>query len=140
MKKLKNTKYYKEALHELHYSFGTYYLFDKFVVAEINEDIQYTWKSHGKEVVEDIFDLYGDSGKNLVYITNRINDYSVMPTGWITFFKDNYQLKGYAIVCYTEKGFLNAQLEKNFLETKVKPFRSLNGAIEWAKKSSGTKA
>lgn len=131
--KLKNSTYYKEALHELNYSFGDYYLFENFVVSEINEDVQYTWKNHGKKVVEEIFALYDNNGESLIYITNRINNYAVMPTGWITFFKDNYQLKGYGIVCYTQKGYENALLEKTFLKTKVKPFRSLNEAIEWAK-------
>ncbi|WP_232622875.1 hypothetical protein [Pareuzebyella sediminis] len=133
MQRLKDTSFYGEAIHEITYSFGNYYLFDGFVVAEINEDVVFTWEQHGKIVTKDLTDLYDTNGDNIVLITNRINPYSVKPADWVHFFKHSYKLKGYAIVTYSHPSYLNALLEKLFLNTLFKRFRSLNNAIEWAK-------
>ncbi|WP_411029149.1 hypothetical protein [Spongiimicrobium sp. 3-5] len=138
MKKLKETVFYKKAIHELNYPFGNYFLFDSFIIAEINEDVLFTWENHGKKVTEDLTNLYDNDGRDFVLITHRINSYSVMPTDWIKFFKSSYKLKGYAIVSYTRAGFLNAGLEKLFLKSKVKRFRVLEEAIAWAQEISNS--
>ncbi|MEK6153038.1 hypothetical protein WIW50_07255 [Flavobacteriaceae bacterium 3-367] len=139
MKKLKDTPFYRKALQEINYSFGNYYLFDSFIIAEINEDVLFTWENHGKRVAEDLTNLYDNDGQDYVLITHRINAYSVMPTDWIKFFKNSYKLKGYAIVSYTRAGFLNAGLEKIFLKSKVKRFKSLENAIAWAQEIANSK-
>lgn len=133
MQKLKDTSFYGEAINEITYSFGNYYLFDGFVVAEINEDVIFTWEQHGKIITNDLTDLYDTNGNNVVLITNRINSYSVKPADWIHFFKHSYKLKGYAIVTYSTTSYLNALLEKFFLNTRFKRFQSLSEAIAWAK-------
>lgn len=137
MQRLKDTSFYKEALHEISYPFGNYFLFDGFVVAEVVEDVVFTWEQHGKKLTEDLTHLYDTNGEDLVFITNRVNPYSVQPADWIYFFRQNYKLKGYAIVTYSDKEHLNAELEKLFINTKFKRFRSLDDAIEWARKISG---
>lgn len=139
VEKLKDSAFYHEAIHELNYSFGNYYLFDCFIIAEVNEDVIFTWENHGKRVTEDLTNLYDNNGQDFVLITHRINAYSVMPTDWIKFFTHSYKLKGYAIVSYTKAGFLNASLEKMFMKTHVKRFKSLENAIEWAKEISNSK-
>lgn len=139
VKKLKDTSFYRKALQEINYSFGNYYLFDRFIVAEINEDVLFTWEEHGKRVAEDLTNLYDNDGQDYVLITHRINAYSVMPTDWIKFFKHSYKLKGYAIVSYTRAGYLNAGLEKIFLKSKVKRFKSLENAIAWAQEITNSK-
>lgn len=68
-KRLKDTVYYHEAIRELNYPFGNYYLFDGFFISEINEDVIYTWENHGKIVSEEIANLYDTDGSDLVYIT-----------------------------------------------------------------------
>lgn len=139
MNSLKASPLYKEAFNELNYPFGNYFLFEGFIVAEINEDIVYNWENHGKLVAEDVSNLYDHNGKDLIYITNRINNYSVKPTDWIKFYKHHYNLKAYAIVSYSEKGIKNAILEKLFMSTKINRFISLDSAIEWAKKEREVK-
>ncbi|TPN88878.1 hypothetical protein FHK87_01295 [Aquimarina algicola] len=131
---IKDTPFYKDAIHEKHYSCGTYYLFDTFIVAEIKEDIVYTWDEHAKPIVEELTDLYDHNGENVVYISNRVHSYSVKPSDWIKFFRNNFRLRGYAIVSYTQKGLLTSLLEKLFMRNSFQNFDNLEDAIIWAKK------
>ncbi len=139
MESVKNTIFYQDAIQELNYSYGDFYLFETFIVGEIKKDVVFTWKDHAKAVVEEIADLYDQNGKDLVYITNRIHPYSVVPSDWLHFFKYSYALKGYGIISYTKKGKLNAMLEKLFMRSKIQSFNSLIDAINWAKSLSKTK-
>ncbi|QLG45527.1 hypothetical protein [Costertonia aggregata] len=139
MKSIRETQYFHEAIHEINYAFGTYFLFDGFVVAEINEDEICTWETHGKKIVEDLTHLYDNNGKDFVYITHRIHTYSLKPADWLKFIENGYKLKGYGIVTYTQLGFLNAILEKLFINTQFKRFKSLDNAISWAKMLSKDK-
>ncbi|MBU2995721.1 hypothetical protein KO500_04720 [Cellulophaga baltica] len=132
IRSLKNSPYYKEAFNELVYPFGSYYLFDGFVVAEINEDVIYSWEHHGKQITQEISNLYENNGDGIIYITNRIYNYSVKPSDWLKFYKNNFNLKGYAIVSYSEKGKKNSLLERLFMNSKMKRFTCINSAIEWA--------
>ncbi len=133
MKSVKNSVFYQEAIQELNYPFGNFYLFETFIIGEIKTDIVFNWKDHAKTVVEEITNLYDQNGKDLVYITNRVNPYSVVPSDWIHFFKYSYSLKGYGIVSYNQKGMLNTVLEKLFMRSKLQSFSSLSDAILWAK-------
>ncbi len=137
---LKNTLFYREVVHELNYSFGNYFLFDGFVVAEINEDVVYSWEHHGQKVTNDINDLLDDDTGHLAYITHRIHSYAVKPTDWLKFFRNGHMISGYAIVSYTKAGYANALLEKLFVKKSLKRFRSLEDAIRWAKMTSRKKA
>ncbi len=136
---IKNSPYYHEAIQEINYPFGNFYLFETFIVGEINMDIVFNWKDHAKMVVEEITNLYDQNGKDLVYITNRVNPYSVVPSDWIHFFKYSYTLKGYGVVSYNQKGMLNAVLEKLFMRGKLRSFENLNSAISWARSITSKK-
>lgn len=139
---VKDSDYYREAIQEIDYPFGTLYLFEYFIVAEIKEGMLLSWEDHGKNVVEHLADLYDQKGKDLVVISNRINNYSIQPTEWLKFFKSEYKLKAYVVVSYSEKGYLNTLLEKLFVKTNFKRFRSFENAVEWVKEfqSSATRA
>ena len=129
---IKDSPFYKDAIHEIEYPFGTFYLFDNFLVAEINEGIVFTWDHHAKKVVEDLTHLYDQNGEDVVYITNRVHAYSVMPSDWIKFYRNNFKLKGYAVVSYSPKGILNTIIEKIFIKSRFKTFENLEDAIYWA--------
>ncbi|MBT8307225.1 MAG: hypothetical protein KJN85_09820 [Maribacter sp.] len=131
MKKLKDTPFYYRAIHERNYSFGNFYLFDTFIVGEIHENKHITWKEHGKFIAEELLGLYDNNGKDIIYISNRVNDYSLVPTDWKKFFKFSYNLRAYGIISYTKTGFFNAMLERMFVNTKLRWFNSLEDAIEW---------
>lgn len=138
MKKLRDTPYYHRAIHEINYSFGDFYLFDTFIVGEIHENVHISWKDHGKMIAEELSNLYDNNGKDLIYISNRANDYSLVPTDWKKFFKLSYNLKAYGIVSYTKTGYFNAMLERMFVNTKLRWFNSLDDAIAWVDQISST--
>ncbi|MBQ4821679.1 hypothetical protein [Aquimarina sp. MMG016] len=133
MEYLKDSIFYQDAIQEINYPFGNFYLFENFIVGEINKEVVFNWEDHAKLVVEEITNLYDQNGKDLVYITNRVNPYSVVPSDWIYFFKYSYSLKGYGIVSYHPKGLLNVVLEKLFMRNKLQSFNTLTDAINWAK-------
>ena len=130
---LKDTPFYRESFQELNYEFGDYYLFESFVVAEIHKDVVFTWKDHGKVVAEEISHLYEQNGKGIVYISNRVNEYSRVPSDWFHFFRFNFFMKGYGIVSYSPEAKRTAILEKFFVRSKMQNFDNLDDAILWAK-------
>ncbi len=136
MSKLKDFPFFHEAIHEINYPFGDFYLFDGFVVAEINEGVHFTWEDHAQQLVKELVYLYDSNSPNLVLIANRVNSYSVKPTNWAKFYKNGYALHGYAVVNYSKMGRSIALIEKLFVRTKSKSFNSLSRAINWAKKRS----
>ncbi|MBD0779449.1 hypothetical protein HPE56_16740 [Maribacter sp. ANRC-HE7] len=138
MKKLKDTPYYYRAIHEINYSFGDFYLFDTFVVGEIHDNVHVSWKEHGKMIAEELSNLYDNNGKDIIYISNRVNDYSLVPTDWKIFFKLSYNLKAYGIISHTKTGYFNAMLERMFVNTKSRWFNSLEDSIIWVDKISNT--
>ena len=89
-------------------------------------------------IAEELSNLYDNNGKDLVYISNRANDYSLVPTDWKKFFKLSYNLKAYGIVSYTKTGYFNAMLERMFVNTKLRWFNSLEEAIAWVDQISNT--
>lgn len=116
---------------------GTYYFFENFIIAEINEGVTYTWES-AQDIIEAALEHYGEN-PSICYITNRVNKYEVKPSDWLKFFRKSYFINGYAIVSYTERGWINAILEKFFLSTKVEYFSDLYEAVKWAKVQAITK-
>ncbi len=136
MKSLKNSPYYCEALHELEYDFGTFFLFENFIVGEVKSGMTLNWEDHSKKVTKDILDLYDSNGENIIYISNRINDYSIVPSDWIKFYRSNYKLKGYGVINHTKNGHVIYLLEKLFINSSSKRFNSLEQAINWAKSLS----
>lgn len=132
MRSLKETSFYRDALHVLSYDFGDFYLYDQFIIAEFNDGEVVSWEGMGKILVEDIRDIYGSQSKELIYISNRVNNYSVIPSDWIKFKRNNGTIKGYGIISYSNRSYLNALLEKLFINTKLRFFDSLESAISWA--------
>jgi hypothetical protein len=83
-------------------------------------------------VLEDIADTYF-LDKNFVYITHRINSYSVDPN---IYFKTSKikNLIGFAVVFGDKIYRDNISLEKTFFSKPFNSFTSLEPAIEWANK------
>ncbi|WP_074406084.1 MULTISPECIES: hypothetical protein [Aquimarina] len=130
---IKDSPFYKDAIHEFNFSSGNYYLFDTFVVAEINEGVLFTWEDHAKPITEEFAHLYDNNGEDIVYISNRVNLYSVKPSDWVKFFRNGYKLRGYGVVSYTSRGIFNSLIEKLFMRNSFQSFDNLSDAISWAK-------
>jgi len=132
LKNLKEYHFYKKPLHILSYDFGDFYLYDTFIVGEIKEDVIISWEAQGKFLVDELHSIYQDKSKELIYISHRINNYSVVPSDWLKFKEYDIKFKGYCIVNYTKRGFFNSMLEKVFVP-KLQTFSSLKEALVWAK-------
>ncbi|MFG6687662.1 hypothetical protein ACGK9U_13840 [Mariniflexile sp. HNIBRBA6329] len=129
MESIKETDLYSEVLKELNYPFGNVFIFDGYVVSEINRGVILNWEDHAKVITEDISCFLGTDGSDLIYISHRINSYSVIPYDWLKFFKNNYQLKGYFIVSENKLRILNSLVESLFFNSQIKCFNNLHTAI-----------
>jgi len=109
---------------------GNYYFFEKFIVSEIHEGVHFNWKK-AKEVIDLAYQYYGPEPK-LVYVSNRVNSYSIVPQDWVKFFKEKHPLKAMAVVCNKKAGMSNLVFEKLFFTSIIKRFTTLKEATIWA--------
>lgn len=103
-------------------------IYEHYVVVVINEGVNLTSK-HNK-VLSDITETYF-ANQPFVYITHRINSYSVDPQ----IYYDTVQiinLKGMAVVSNNYQAKINAKIEKMFFNKPFEIFNDLEDAIEWA--------
>ncbi|GAA4955542.1 hypothetical protein GCM10023314_31600 [Algibacter agarivorans] len=133
---VKQTDLYSEVLKELNYSFGDIFIFDGFIVSEINQGVNFSWNNHAKQIVDDVSCFLGTDGRDLIYISNRINPYAVVAMDWLKFFKNHYYLKGYYVVSDNKFGIMNLMVEELFFRNKIKNFNSIYSAVNWTKKGS----
>lgn len=133
MKYVRDSSYYEEVIKEVKYSFGELFLFQGFVVAEIYEGQTINWQN-AELMVDDVVNLLGTDGSDIIYISNRVNTYSVIASDWLKFFKYSYSLKSYYVVSTNNVGTLNSTIEKLFFKKKIKHFNCLDEAISEAKK------
>ncbi|WP_053991341.1 STAS/SEC14 domain-containing protein [Mangrovimonas sp. TPBH4] len=105
-------------------------VFDDFLVVQIREGADIHPKHNEKlnEIVETHY-----SGKHFVYISNRVNSYSVDPLTYVETEKIT-NLIGIAIVTDARIMRKNAEYEKNFFDKPYKIFNTLSEAIQWAHK------
>lgn len=134
MTSIKETSFYKDVLKELHYEFADIFIFKGFVVSEIKEGISFNWDDHANHIIEDVTTFLKTNGSDIVYISHRINSYSVMPQDWIRFFKNSYDLKGYYVVSDKKTSVLGFMVENLFFTNKIKRFKSIHEAINYHEK------
>jgi hypothetical protein len=120
-------------LYTLKLRFGTFYLCRNVIVAEVFEGVVFT-KDHAEEFRLNAYPFYENLGNfnKLVYISNRINKYSVKAIGWLNYKYTDHDLVGYCVVDSTPNGIINALLESKFVPITFKSVKSLQEAIEWA--------
>ena len=133
MVSVKATELYNEVIMELNYAYGNVFIFKGFIVSEINGGVSLSWDLHAKKMVEDVANYLETNGENLIYISNRINSYSVKATDWLKFFKLGFNLKAYFIVSNTPSGKLNIMIENLFFNNKIQHFSSIYDAVNHAK-------
>ncbi|WP_452229475.1 MULTISPECIES: hypothetical protein [unclassified Lacinutrix] len=133
MESIKGTNLYSEVLKEFNYVFGDVFIFDGFVVSEIEEGIIFSWEAHAERVTKDISSFLGTDGSDLIYISNRVHSYSVMATDWIQFFKNRYNLQGYYVVGHEKSSLINTMFENLFFKSKIRKFTNIESAVALAK-------
>jgi hypothetical protein len=125
-----DSKYFKQLKHtKIELTFGTFYLFDTFMISELNEGIHFSWKKV-EQLAEALVTHYGTEIK-IGYISNRVNSYSFEPQRWIDFNKTYGFIVATAIVTYSGFNYMNATIEKRLSGHSLKRCKSLDIAINW---------
>ncbi len=110
---------------------GNFYFYQNFMISEIHEGVVITLDKV-TEVTHKYTIKYYNNSIPFVFISNRINSYSLEPT---IHFKTKILLpntKGYAVVTYNDLNKKVAQFEQNFLHIPTGIFADLNSAVQWA--------
>jgi len=128
--KIELSEYVKRPHLRLKKTFGVFYFFEKFIVAEINEGEHFSYEK-AKEIIDFSYIYYGISVQ-VAYISNRINSYSVELALYSKMKNDGHQfIVASAIIIYSEIGLKMATLEKFFAKHSVKRCLNLHEAIGW---------
>jgi len=114
---------------------GNFYIFKKFVVGEVAQDVHFNWEL-AQIVLEKVYDYLGSRDVKMAYISNRVNAYSVHPQDWLQFYKERHHLEAFAVVAYNKIGFMNVVLEKIFSQTRIRKFSELEKAVQWVEQLS----
>jgi hypothetical protein len=130
MQRVRDLDFFRNIKEIREYEFGTFYFFDGLVISEMNEGATFDWTA-AERVIACVYEVLG-KGKPVAYISNRINDYSVVPTDWLKFYKNRHKLKYYSVVAYTKSGLTSLVLEKMFFRNKIRQFPDLQSAINWS--------
>ncbi|MGF1559003.1 MAG: hypothetical protein ACFCUL_07940 [Flavobacteriaceae bacterium] len=109
---------------------GRFVFYPNISVAEVHEGMHITF-----EKIADILmvaqDVYGKTTP-FVYISNRINSYSIDPLGYYEAIKLFPNLKAYAIVSENKNRQTLALLEKLFIKKPIHIFSDLESAFKWS--------
>ncbi|QYA26452.1 hypothetical protein G3I01_13395 [Gramella sp. MT6] len=121
----------ENAIKQIHHlDFGDIIFLDKTIVTELNEGIIYGWEK-GSEVIA-LAEKYFGKDFYVNYMSNRINDYSVVAQDWIKFFEENRKLRSFCIVTHNNIGTTNIAIERLFYkEGKIMHFTDLKLALEY---------
>ena len=112
-------------------NFGTNYLFDDFFIMEVNEGEHFNSKKLNT-LIQHLRTHYG-SNKQLAYIANRVNSYSIDPVLWSYFDNDDSILVAASIVSYRKSTIMSAKIEKQLASISLKCSTSIEEAINWVK-------
>ncbi|SEL82364.1 hypothetical protein SAMN04487910_3366 [Aquimarina amphilecti] len=111
---------------------GTYYIYNKYIIAEIKEGVTITL---GK--LQDLIPIvqkHFGNGQPFTYLSNRINSHSIIPTDYLDCpFLNMENFKGYGVITYNLLTEKSTEIEKHFAQKPFYNFTNLQDAIEWSK-------
>ncbi len=110
---------------------GCFYYFDNFMISEIDEGVEITFELVFK-VTEKYTKKHFGTETPFVFITNRINSYSLDPTIHLKTKRLLPNTKGFAAITYNPINEDIAALEQLFLSIPSEIFDNLEDAIAWA--------
>ncbi|WP_378187095.1 hypothetical protein ACE939_01930 [Aquimarina sp. W85] len=120
----------KTLLHTCDLKIGKFYFYKNFVISEIKESAVVAFEE--AEKLFEFCNYYYGKKTPFVYLAHRINSYSFVPTDHFKSTNLFPNLKGYGVIVYTVTQKRTAELEKSFMNKKMKIFENLNEAIQWA--------
>ncbi|UJH68972.1 hypothetical protein [Allomuricauda sp. SCSIO 65647] len=130
MKSVRELDFFKNIREIREFEFGFFYYFDGLVISEMKEGVHMTW-GMAKKAVKAAVEIYGED-MPIAYISNRINDYTIVPSDWIKFYTNRHQLDFYSVVGSTKGSFASLVLEKMFFQNSINQFTDIEEAIEWS--------
>jgi len=130
IRRVMDLEFFKTIREIREYKFGIFYFFDGLVISEMKEGEVFDW-SIAEKIIDVAYEVLGKD-KPIAYISNRINNYSVVPTDWLKFYKHRHQLEFYSVVAYNQGGLASLVLEKMFFRNKIRQFSNLEDAIKWS--------
>lgn len=130
MQRVREIAFFKNIREIREYEFGVFYFFDGLVISEIKEDVVFNW-AMAQKAIDAAYEIIGRD-KPIAYISNRIHNYSVVPTDWIKFYTHRNQLELYSVVAYNKSGLASIILEKMFFRNNIRQFSDLETAINWS--------
>ncbi|GEQ86365.1 hypothetical protein ULMS_18730 [Patiriisocius marinistellae] len=133
--KIAESKYFSNVKKIITINEGDFYVFDDYVVGEIKQGVVFNWDC-AEEVIEEVYNYFGNKNIKVSYVSNRIHSYSLYPQDWLKFFNGSNTLNCISVVTNERIGLSNLILEKLFIKTKVQKFTSLDNAIAWAKQQT----
>ncbi len=130
MKRVKDLNFFKNIKEAWEFEFGVFYYFDGLVISEMKEGVVFDW-SMAEKAVRVAHQIFGKD-RPIAYISNRINNYYVVPTDWIKFYKNRHQLGFYSVVGNTKGSFASLVMERMFFKNSIRQFTDLEEAIAWS--------
>ncbi|HLV69611.1 MAG TPA: hypothetical protein VKY34_02805 [Xanthomarina sp.] len=115
-------------LHYYNFPETEMFVFDEFLICQIREgaEIHPEYNEKLNKVIQKHFTV-----KNMVYISNRVNSYSVNPLTYVETERIP-NLIAIAMIPETELMKKNAEFERDFFDKPYEIFDSLSKAIQWA--------
>ncbi|WP_431126795.1 hypothetical protein [Flagellimonas flava] len=130
MQRVREITFFKNIREIREYDFGVFYFFDGLVISEIKEGVVFNW-SMAQKAIDAAYEVIGQD-RPIAYISNRIHNYSVVPTDWIKFYTHRHKLELYSVVAYNKSGLASIILEKMFFRNNIRQFSDLETAINWS--------
>ncbi len=130
MKRVTDIGLFKKIREIREFEFGKFYFFDNLVISEMKEGVTLNWNM-AKKAIDAAYEVIGRD-KPIAYISNRINNYHVVPSDWAKFYKHRHQLSFYSVVGNTKGSFASLILERMFFQNSIKQFSDLEEAVAWS--------
>lgn len=106
------------------------FIFDDFIINQVKESV--VIETHHNDILNDVVQKHF-SGKNMVYISNRVKSYSVNPLIYPEAEKIP-NLIAIAIIPKTAVMRRNAEYEQEFFDKPYEIFDNLSDAIKWVQR------
>jgi len=112
---------------EVNLDFTKIKIYEDYIVSTVKEGA--VFDTPQLKQIHTIFDTYFQD-KNFGFISNRENDYTVIPTCFLNTSKNN-GLLGIAILCYSKSSFDNSLFVKKFYSKPYQAFYTLEECEKW---------
>ena len=131
MKSVKQLDYFKNIKQVREFEFGVFYYFDGLVISEMKEGVIFRWKM-AEKAIKGAHEVLGKDAP-IAYISNRINNYFLVPSDWVKFYKNRHQLEFYSVVGSSKRSFMSLVFERLFFRDTIHKFSDLEEAITWSR-------